>query len=240
MIRYSKTFLELQIRFARRLASLMSVELGQVLAEHTVLRHLLNVSISLADQSDPIWQAFVSGISQHVDNADWAYAYYQAYPALEEVSDKPRFGCFYSTYPFRGMPVVRLHFENRTAARVLSREAVALRQSELRSLFADIQRRHPEAERVRGGSWLYNVEAYKRLFPSEYINSAVSVGYETGFFSLWGQFLRADGHVREPAAAQFLQCLAQQESVEACLMCFPYAVLRPECSIEAFYQFYNI
>jgi hypothetical protein len=239
--RYSKAFIHLQLRFVERLADLMNAELGPVLAEHTVLRNLLNVSIRLEDQSDPLWQAFVGGVSSQPDSTDWAYDFYLKHPAPDGDSDTPGFGCFYySTYPFRGTPVVRLHFDNPASASVLNREAVGLRQAELKSLFADIRAKHPEAERVRGGSWMYNIEAYRRLFPPEYISTAVSVGYETGFFSLWGQFLRADGTVREAAADHFLRCIEQQHAVDGCLRCFPFEVLRPECSIEVFYKFYGV
>lgn len=238
MSRYSKGFLDLQIQFAQRVAVLKHTELGPMLAEHTALRNLLNVSISLEDQSDPTWQAFVNTVKSGGD--DSAYEFYLAHPAEDNDANRLRFGCFYFVYPFRGTRVVRLHFENRLGIPVLNRESLALRQSELKSMFAYIHQQHPEAERVRGGSWMYHIEAYRRLFPPEYIAAAVPVGYETGFFSLWGQFLRADGTVREPAAAQFLRCIEQQTSIDDYLKCFPYEVLRPECSIDKFYQFYEV
>ena len=106
-------------------------------------------------------------------------------------------------------------------------------------MFRYIQANHPDVETVRGGSWLYNIPAYLRLFPPDYVKTAKPVGHETTFWALWGQFVARHGSVRQPAASQFLACLKTQKTVEGCLQCFPYQVLRPECSIETFYDFYN-
>ncbi len=240
MRRYAKEFLTLQLQFAKRLATLLDADLGDVLAEHTVLRHLLNVSVSRDEQSDPLWQAFVSGVRTRPDAFDWTHDFYQRHPAPPEDSDRPRFGCFTFAYPFRGTPVVRLHFENLTSIPVLKQASVALRQSELKQLCARVRQRHPDAERVRGGSWLYNIDAYRRLFPPAYIATAKPVGYETGFFALWGQFLRADDTVRVGAASAFLACIERQTAVEGCLNCFPLEILRPECAVGVFYEFYGV
>lgn len=240
MKHYSPAFIHLQLQFAKKLSALLNIDLDEGLAEHTVFRQLLDVSISREDQRDPLWQQFVRGCKEQLDAASWAYNFYQQHAAPEREATQPRFGCFTFAYPFREMPVVRLHFENLTNQSVLKSAQVNERQAELRALFAYGRQHHPEAERVRGGSWLYNIEAYRRLFPDEYIKTAEGVGYETGFFALWGQFLQADGHVRAASVAQFLKDIEQQTTVEGCLHCFPYEVLRPECPIEVFNSFYGV
>lgn len=240
MTHYSKEFITLQVQFATRLVEITNKSWGDVLAEHTVFRQLLNVSISREDHSDPQWQKFVSGFKTQSDTAAWAYEFYQKHPAPAHESTQPRFGCFTFAYPFRGTPVVRLHFENLTTQPVLNRASMEIRKSELRDLFSYVRQHHPEAERVRGGSWLYHLDAYRRLFPEAFLESAERVGYETGFFALWGQFLRADGSVRDERTTRFLLCLKQQTTLDGCLSCFPYEVLRPECSIDIFYSFYNV
>lgn len=240
MRNYSKEFIDLQVEFAKRLVEVTHSNWAEILAEHTLFRHLLNVSISREDHSDPLWQEFVNGFKAQSDPNRWAYEFYQHHPAPEEETAQPRFGCFTFVYPFRDTPVVRLHFENLTKQHALNKAALGVRQSELRDLFAYVRHHYPEAARVRGGSWLYNIEAYRRLFPAEYIKSAARVGYETGFFALWGQFLHADGTVRAALAAQFLSSLQQQTTLDGCMRCFLYEVLRPECPLEAFYAFYEV
>ena len=152
------------------------------------------------------------------------------------------FGCFSYVYPWRGTRKLRLHFENRETSEhgTLSKERMATRKAELLAMFQYIQANHSDVETVRGGSWLYNIAAYRRLFPPDYVKTAKPVDYETMFWALWGQFVARNGSIREPAASQFLECLGKQQTVEDCLQCFPYQVLRPECSIEIFYDFYNL
>ena len=160
-----------------------------------------------------------------------------------DASDERRFfGCFSYVYPWRGTKKLRLHFENRDTSDhgTLSKERMPLRKSELSAMFRYIQANHPDVETGRGGSWLYNIPAYLRLFPPDYVKTAKPVGYETTFWALWGQFVARHGSVRQPAAIQFLVCLKAQKTVEGCLQCFPYQVLRPECPIEIFYNFYNL
>ena len=106
-------------------------------------------------------------------------------------------------------------------------------------MFRQIHEVHPDAEEVWGGSWLYNLEAYRRLFPTEYVAAPTSAGYETGYLALWGQFVSRNGGVREPAASLFMDCVRQRRDIEACLTCFPYVVLRVRCRIGAFYEFYD-
>ena len=39
---------------------------------------------------------------------------------------------------------------------------------------------------MRGGSWLYNIDAYRRLFPPEYLASTKPVGYELAVLGTLG------------------------------------------------------
>ena len=159
-----------------------------------------------------------------------------------DASDERQFfGCFSYVYPWRNTHKLRLHFENRDTSEygALSKDRMSIRKSELSAMFRHIQANHPDVETVRGGSWLYNIPAYLRLFPPDYIKTAKPVGYETSFWALWGQFVARKGSIRQPTAAQFLECLNKQKTVDGCLQCFPYQVLRPECSIETFYDFFD-
>jgi hypothetical protein len=105
-------------------------------------------------------------------------------------------------------------------------------------MFHTIQSTLPEAKTVRGGSWLYNLDAYRRLFPPEYVHTARPISDEFPFLALWGQFLMHYGHLREPGTASFLACLQQQTTLAGLTQCFAYQVLRPICAIDHFYRFY--
>ena len=242
MIQYAKEFLILQVRFAQKIAEVSDQALENVLMDHTMLRNLFNLRVS-HDIPNPLWDEFIKGLCASDNPEDWTYSFYlQRMAAEPDPSDERKFfGCFSYVYPWRGTKKLRLHFENRETSDhgTLSKERMTLRKSELSAMFRYIQANHPDVETVRGGSWLYNIPAYLRLFPPDYVKTAKPVGYETTFWALWGQFVARHGSVRQPAAAQFLACLKTQKTVEGCLQCFPYQVLRPECSIEIFYDFYN-
>ena len=243
MIQYAKEFLILQVRFAQKIAEVSDQALENVLMDHTMLRNLFNLRVS-HDISNPLWDKFIEGLCASDNPEDWTYNFYlQRLMVKSDVSDERRFfGCFSYVYPWRNTQKLRLHFENRETSEhgALSKERMALRKSELLAMFQYIQANHPDVETVRGGSWLYNIPAYFRLFPPDYVKTAKPVGYETTFWALWGQFVARKGSIRQPVAAQFLECLDKQRTIEDCLQCFPYQVLRPECSIETFYSFYNL
>lgn len=243
MIQYAKEFLTLQVRFAEKIAEISNQALKDVMLDYTMLRNLFDLRVS-HDIPNPLWNEFIKGLCGSNNPEDWTYNFYLQHRTVKpDVSDKRRFfGCFSYVYPWRGTKKLRLHFENRETSEhgTLSKESTAIRKSELSAMFRYIQTNHPDVETVRGGSWLYNIPAYLRLFPPGYVKTAKPVGYETTFWALWGQFVGRNGSIREPAASQFLECLGKQQTIKGCLQCFPYQVLRPECSIEIFYDFYNI
>jgi hypothetical protein len=81
-----------------------------------------------------------------------------------------RFGCFSFELLAPG-DVLRIHFSNRDSAGdcgPLVRAKADRRVEELREMFGYIRTHHQSTRTVRGGSWLYNLEAYRRLFPPEY------------------------------------------------------------------------
>ena len=243
MIQYAKEFLILQVRFAQKIAEVSNQALKDVMIDYTMLRNLFDLQVS-HDIPNPVWNAFIEGLYVSDTPEDWTYNFYLQRMAVKlDVSDERRFfGCFSYVYPWRGTNKLRLHFENRETSEhgALSKARMTCRKSELSAMFRYVQTNHPDVETVRGGSWLYNIPAYLRLFPPDYVKTAKPVGYETQFWALWGQFVARKGSIRQPAATQFLECLDNQKTVEDCLQCFPYQVLRPECPIGVFYDFYNL
>ena len=243
MIRYAKEFLTLQVKFAEKIAEVSNQALKDVMIDYTMLRNLFNLRVS-HEIPNPLWDAFIEGLGTSDVPEDWTYNFYLQRMDAEPTSpdDRQFFGCFSYVYPWRNTRKLRLHFENRETSEhgVLSKDRMSVRQSELLLMFRHIQANHPDVETVRGGSWLYNIPAYLRLFPPDYVKTAKPVGYETEFWALWGQFIARNGSIRQPAVTQFLECLNKQRTVDGCLQCFPYQVLRPECPIETFYDFYNL
>ena len=244
---FSPEFFKLQFQFAQKVHPFTKQSTFDLLVNFTILRFLLQLYVVPNGDAEPLWFELIDRFERDADAADWIYALYQE--RLEKISQREQqrvataFGCFSYAYPFRNKPALRLHFHNRpdlAEQGLLSNSEMAARHAELTELFRHVRQTHPEAQAVVGGSWMYYLEAYRRLFPLGYLKTAVSGGYETGFFALWGQFVRGNGQVRKPIAHQFLTCLAQQKSLPDCLACFPYDVLRLQAPIDMFYAHYQI
>ena len=237
-------FISVQLAFARRMSELSHRPLEDTLIDCTMLRTLLNIRVTKETaQESEAWQSFLRGLRNASEPDRWAYDHY-----LEREKDEPPinaqdgFGCFWYSYPFRNEPRVRLHFRNADTSGkgALSLERVGVRRHELTRLLRDVREKHTEAETVRGGSWLYNIDAYRRLFPPEYLASAKPVGYELGFWALWGQFLRGGFRPDIEAITRFQTAIAIADSPEECERCFTYEVLQPECDIQHFYRHFKI
>ena len=168
LIQYAKDFFILQIRFAQKIAEVSHQALEDVVIDYTMLRNLFNLRVS-HDFPNPLVDAFIEGLRMSDTPADWTYDFYlQRIGVASDASDEQRFfGCFSYVYPWANTHKLRLHFENRETSEhgALSTERMTVRQSELSAMFRHIRANHPDVETVRGGSWLYNIPAYFRLFP---------------------------------------------------------------------------
>ena len=105
----------------------------------------------------------------------------------------------------------------------------------------DIHARHSDARAIRGRSWLYNLEAYRRLFPADYAASATP---EPGVINLhgnssWGQMIDSREAVRPEFRATLLANLADIDP-EAPWRAFPLQVLRVTAPIASFEAFYGL
>ena len=114
------------------------------------------------------------------------------------------------------------------------------RVAELTALFADVKRRRPDPVHVIGASWLYNIAAYRTLFPELYLATAHPIQGRFRHMPLWGQFVNRYGDVREKPAHEFRERLRRQSSLEDLDRCFPFQVLSLEAPVRAFDEFYGL
>jgi hypothetical protein len=241
---YPPAFLEIQVIFARRMGELTAKPFEEAVLRNTALYRILGLDWSL-DPRHPVWQQFIAAMGD--DGADSASAFrvYSDRHAQGLIPDydtsRPHWGCFSYEYDSDAR-VVRLHFANldTSGAGPLSSQRKDTRLAELRDMFAHIRQAHPDAERVHGGTWLYNREEYRRLFPPQFGDSARVDRPHLIARGLWGQFLRHGNRMNEEITARFLAHLAKLQDAEAYAACFPYQSLLTEAPIQAFYDFYGI
>ena len=186
---FPREYFALNLSFARRAAEVSGVSLAEALLRYTQL--YLAFELGRDFNSDhPFWQEYLAGLPLATDVDEYTRQVY-----CRALSERPRqppefaFGCF--TYAVWTGSRVRLHFfNNQPGLSPLRHELISERTAELKALFAHVRANLPQAASVVGGSWLYNIEAYQRLFPPEFTRSAVLEDPpEPQFLALWGQFL---------------------------------------------------
>ena len=115
------------------------------------------------------------------------------------------------------------------------------RKQELKAMFTHIKQTYPHATTVKGGSWLYNLEAYRRLFPSSFGESRqpFELSRRTQGMHYWGQFIDRNGQIKPELAQKLLENLKSVDE-EHVGDSFPFPPLLTEAPLEDFYKFYGI
>ncbi|HEY7347598.1 MAG TPA: hypothetical protein VH599_04710 [Ktedonobacterales bacterium] len=240
---YPQAFFDIQFTFARNMTQLSRQPYHESLLRQTALYRIMGLDWSL-DTSNPVWQQFLETIE--VDSAETAAAYRfymerAAQGLIPEHEPAPHWGCF--SYEFYAdLKVARMHFSNWDASGYgpLSHHRQQARMGELQAMFHHIHQELPDAERVQGGTWLYNRKEYCRLFPPEYGASAQVDHPHLLARKLWGQFLRHGNRMNEEVTARFLEKVERLQTAEAYASCFPYQNLVTDAPITLFYTFYGL
>jgi len=237
---YAKAFFDLQLQFAHKVTELSGLPLPHVLLAYTNLYIRFGLGRDF-NPAHPIWQAYLAGLQDINDRRDWTYRFYLT--RAEAIAGPPvvaTFGCF--SYALWRGDRIRLHFQNADTEEHSSLGVACLgqRRADLTALFGHVQRTRPERVQVVGVSWLYNLEAYRRLFPVSYVTTARVISDRFQSMPLWGQFLDRHGDIKERMTRPFLERLERQGSVERLHECFPFQVLTVEAPVREFYDFYGI
>jgi hypothetical protein len=107
-------------------------------------------------------------------------------------------------------------------------------------MFGFIRREHPaDARYVAGGSWLYNLEAYRRLFPPAYLASLrihTRPGALTGG-SWWGQFIDHTENIVADRVRRFSESLLRLDPEEVWRV-FPMPAMTAHAPIAVFHEHY--
>lgn len=237
---YAKAFFQLQLEFAETVSALSGLPLARAVLEYTNFYIRFGLGRDF-DPSHPRWLEYVTGLGDASDRPEWTYRFYATRtgpvfpPGLVAAV-----GCF--SYAWLSSARVRLHFHNaeRDGLSPLGTGRRDQRLADLAALFACLKHSARKSIQVVGASWLYNIAAYRRLFPESYLISAHPVQNRFRHMPLWGQFLNRHGEVREDIAREFRHRLRQQSSLENLDGCFPFLVLSLEAPVVDFYDFYGV
>ncbi|MBI2159123.1 MAG: hypothetical protein HYU25_01810 [Candidatus Rokubacteria bacterium] len=237
---YAKSFFDLQLRSAHKAAGLSGLPFARALFEYTNLYIRFGLGRDF-DPAHPTWREYLAGLRDTNDTLEWTYRFYLT--RSEAMAAPPvvaTFGCF--SYALLSGDRIRLHFRNAETdgGSPLGVGRRGQRLADLTALFMHVKRTLREPLRVVGASWLYNLDAYRRLFPPSYLATARVIGRRFQHMPLWGQFLDRHGAIRESVTRSFLERLERQSSLDSLDQCFPLQVLSVEAPVLEFYNFYGI
>ena len=194
---YAKAFLDLQFRFAQTVTRLSGLPLARALLEYT--NFYIRFGLGRAfDPSHPTWQEYLAGLQDTNDSGGWTYRFYLTRPHPMVPPDVvATFGCF--SYARLSNDRIRLHFHNaETDGRSpLGTERRGQRLADLAALFEHVKRTVRQPVQVVGRSWLYNLDAYRCLFPVSYLATAHMIDHRFQYMPLWGQFVNRHGEIKE-------------------------------------------
>jgi hypothetical protein len=236
-------YFDLQLRFAAAMADRGRLTLHDTLLRYTNLHRRLGLGHLGDAPPGSAWQRFVDQVATQPDHASRLNAVGQAYLQAPEEPPPPnqvRFGAFACNPPDVG-GVVRIHFSPADSDDIspLSITRMSRRRAELRALTEYLLRDQPGARSVRGTSWLYNLEAYRRLFPPAYAASCRLNGQTLRYQgnALWGQFLSFRGEVKAAPRQRMLANLLDLDARRPWLT-FPLPALTPEAPLAVFAEHY--
>jgi hypothetical protein len=238
-------YFDLQLRFAETMAATAALPLADAVAPYTNFYRRFGFGRWHDAPIAPAWHTYTAHLmtlATHEQRLAWTQAFFAQSLPERLPPGRQQFGCF-GCDPPDADGRVRIHFTNHDTDGIgpLSRTKIAQRTHELHGMFTYVQHTYPEAQAVRGGSWLYHLEAYRRLFPPVYGASRVvqeGTAHLQGTSS-WGQFLDHHEEVKPALRAQFLTNLTQL-NLHRLWEAFPLPTFSTQAPIQAFYDWYQI
>ena len=235
---YSRAFFELQLTFAHRLADKFDLPLTDTVRDYTTFTKSLG-------EEWKVYSRCLESPTNALEQAELAHhtylTHYAGDPKPQDTyfDDHPFFGSFYYELWDNDRIICPHVINNRS--RLLKDDQIPVRHRELTAMFRHIQSSVPNAEIVRGNSWMYNLQFYRRLFPPQYYTT-LPERKEVEFTSLacWGQSFNRKWKVEEPLAQTLFERLKDLDDLDNLRHCFFFPILQPQCSIEYFYTFYNV
>lgn len=243
----ARTFFGVQLHYADVLSAKSGLPLSEAIIFHTNFHRLFAYGNLTKQPPDPEFVALVDGVlviddpSERLDHLITAYAERAPDPWP---LDRFPFGKHFACEAPNANGAVRIHFRNRfndDEVGPLHASNIPQRRADLTGMFTFVAERWPETKAVIGGSWLYNTDAYCRLFPAEYGASRTPLlgPRPINGLSTWGQFLDFRGRAKPDVIETFKRNLGTFDPAQPWLS-FPYQVLSTSAPFAAFRREYGV
>lgn len=241
----ARSFFGVQLRYADVLSAKASMPLAEAVTRHTNLHRLFAYGNLAKQPPDPAFVSLIdTALADPANRLDTIINAYAKRPPDPWPADRFPFGRHFACEAPNADGAVRIHFRNRfnpDAIGPLHAANITQRRSELTEMFSFVTQRWPETKVIAGGSWLYNTDAYCRLFPPAYAASRTPLlgPRPTHGLSTWGQFLDFRGALKPDVAEAFFKNLGTLDVSQPWLS-FPYPVLSTTAPFETFRREYEL
>lgn len=255
-------YFQVQVAFALRMAKVKEISLSEAFESWTGLKARLvedKNDVSQVHEWEQLLTELVSMSEPQM--VDRVFELFKTRPKSKYTppeypeNDGKHFGHFSFDY-YHEKKTIKVHYivRDRRKGSGLKLKDLELRRAELKEMFVYIQNKYPDAEEVIGGSWIYNLEGYRRIYPPEYTKNMrrlVPFDYpeEGPYFaptmtftgnSVWGQFVDNEGKADLDRVLQFNKHLKDAADYLELVDSFPMMTLQPRCHISEFYSFLGI
>lgn len=215
-----RAFFAVQRRFAERWAAIASVPLETAYLECTTW-YLQAAGLGRQFDAEHLtWRELLAEVRSGADPDGVIHA--AAVRNEPEVSPGPVLDWSWDAEDLG----VRLHFLGGRSqdGHPLARRHLPERQRELRELVRRVAEEHPEAAYFRGRSWLYGIEAYRRIFPEVFLAGLGPREPDLQFLACWGQLLDGEWRTRTDVASVLLHAVELASTTDDLLAAFPYVM----------------
>ncbi len=238
---YPKELIDLIIQYAKKKSQISRLNIVETIKNFTPIYYLIGNYDWEFNKNSIYWKEFLERYEKGEDLVELVYDMYTK--NYQEFSSHKWFGCFRYRYVEneKAEGIVKMHFLNDRTNKEgpLSSNQKERRLKELKMMFEDVKKNHPNTKFVQGGSWLYNLESYKRLFPKEYFINMKSICPKPQMLVIWGQFINSEWGINKERAENFLHRLENCKTEEDLENMFEFIELFPKCEIKYFYDYYS-
>lgn len=243
----ARDFFGVQLHYADVLSAKAGMPLVDAITFHTNFHRLFaygNLSKQSADLGFLALANRVAAIRSADERLDTLINAYADRPPDPWPCDRFAFGNHFACEAPNTAGAVRIHFRNRfnnDARGPLHASNFDQRRVDLTEMFSFVADRWPTATAFVGQSWLYNTEAYCRLFPPAYAASRAPLSGPRPIHGLstWGQFLDFRGRAK-PAIVDTFKRNLDGLDVDQAWLSFPYQVLTTTGPMQAFRDEYGV
>lgn len=240
-----KEIYDISIDFAKRVSELKPTSFEQALIEYTPIPSALFVpapEFPKKDPTQPLWLEYLAYIqNKEIKDATYKFIGIQAEIREKNRPTKPKDEtpkpCFFF-YPTDDS--AQVHFNNNEGPEPgpLSKERVSARLVELKEDVNKLHTEHPEVKTICGYSWLYNINAYKRLFPIEFTQTA-KIDYSDFAWNVYGQFLNSNKELKVDMIKDFKEKMDASKTFDELMNSIEFPPLRVSAPIGVFLNFYK-